>query len=84
METQITVRIKSETRNLQFGYWDMEAEEFIPIAGMSDEERKQAAELFGCSPTLVDALDMLAETIAETVGGDLHDIWKRLDAAGIK
>ena len=84
METQITVRIKSETRNLQFGWWDMEAEEFIPIEGMSDEERNQAGELLGCSPVLLDALAMFAETITELVGGDLCDIWKRLDNAGIE
>ena len=84
METQITVKIESATQSLQFGYWKMETEEFIPIAGMDDEERKQAAELLGCSPVLVDALEMFAETVVDLVGLDLRDIWKRLDAAGIK
>lgn len=84
MKTQVTVRIKSNTQGLQFGYWDMEAEEFVPISGMSDEERQQAAELLGCSSVLLDALDMLAHDIAVKVCGDLNDIWERLDAAGIE
>ena len=84
MKTQITVKIKSETQNLQFGYWDMESESFIPIDNMNDDERKQAAELLGCSPVLLDALQMLVETICDVVDGDLCDIWRRLDAAEIK
>lgn len=84
MKTDTTVTITSETQDLQFGYWDMEGEEFIPIEGMNDEERQRAAELLGCSPVLLDALEMFAETIADRVGMDLRDIWKRLDAAGIK
>ena len=84
METQVTVKIESATQGLQFGYWKMETEEFIPIEGMDKEERRRAAELLGCSPVLLDALEMFAETIADVVGLDLRDIWKRLDAAGIK
>ena len=84
METQTTVRITSATQDLQFGYWNMETEEFVPIAGMDKEERQQAAELLGCSPVLLDALEMFAETIADVVGSDLSDIWKRLNVAGIK
>ena len=84
METKTTVKITSAIQDLQFGYWEMETEEFIPIAGMDEEERQRAAELFGCSPVLVDALEMFAETVADVVGLDLRDIWKRLDAAGVK
>ena len=84
METRTTVKIESATQDLQFGYWKMETEEFIPIEGMDEEERKQAAELLGCSPVLIDALEMFTETVADVVGCDLCDIWKRLDAAGIK
>ena len=79
MRTQTTVKIESATKDLEFGIWSTEQDEFVSIHGMDAEEAKQMAELLGCSTALIDALVMFAETIADLVGNDLSDIWKRLD-----
>jgi len=84
METIVTTKVVSEVKNLSFGYWDEENEEFIPIGGMNNDELKEAAKLLGCSPALLDALVMFAETICDTVISDLVSIWQRLDNAGIE
>jgi hypothetical protein len=87
MRTNTVVRIESATQDLEFGVWisDEEGEgEFVSLHGMDAEEAARMAEVLGCSTALVDALVMFAETIADLVGSDLCDIWKRLDAAGIE
>ena len=74
-----TTRIKADVDNLQFGYWNMEAEEFVPISGMTTHELEITAASFRCSELLLDALMMFADTISEVVGSDLRDIWHRLE-----
>ena len=61
----------------------MESEKFIPVSSMTQAEQNQAAELLGCSPILVDALMMLADSIRKSVTADLIDIWERLEEAGV-
>ena len=83
MKTVTTTKIETRIDNLQFGYWDIESEEFIPISGMTDAELNEAAMPLGCTPLLLDALAILAESISESVAADLVDIWKRLEEAGL-
>ena len=40
----------------------------------------EIAEKLGCNPLLVDALIMLTEGIADAVGRDLKDIWKKVNS----
>lgn len=70
--------IESNTDNLLFGYWDEENQEFIALECVDSEKIKKAAELFECSPLLVDTLIYLTESIAELVGKDLKDIWNKI------
>lgn len=72
-------RIETNIDDLQFGYWDMEGEEFIPIDGMTEEEMSQAAKLLGCSVLMLDALIMFSANVSESVAGDLKDIWRMVD-----
>ena len=77
METQR--KVIALVDSLQFGYWDMEDEEFVPIDEYTVHVNKGVASL-GCSEALLIALSMFAEAISETVGADLRDIWARLDS----
>ena len=72
-------KIETNIDDLQFGYWDMESEEFVPINGMSDAELNQAARLLGCTPLLLDALMVFNDSISESIAGDLKDIWRMVD-----
>ena len=84
MKTEIKVTIRSDMESLVFGYWDEEQQEFIPLDGTDKDVQERAAELFGCTPALIEALIMFAEQIVDVVGLDLRDIWRRLDNAKIK
>ncbi len=72
-------KIETNIDDLQFGYWDVEGKEFIPINGMTDEELGCAATLLGCSPLMLDALMVFSDSISESVSGDLKDIWRMVD-----
>ena len=77
METKSIIRTQSD--DIVFGYWDKDNEEFIELNQMlTDEKTAEVAEILGCSPILVDALIMLSDSIAEAVGQDLKDIWKKV------
>ena len=77
METN--VRTLAHTDNIIFGYWNKDEEEFVELNQMlTDEKTAEVAEKFCCSPLLVDALIMLTDSIAEAVGQDLKDIWKKV------
>jgi len=75
MQTKVVADIDS----LQFGYWDMETEEFIPINAEYADELKKAAAKLGCTEELLDALTIFAASIVEVVGSDLRSIWTRLN-----
>lgn len=77
METIITERISAEVDKLRFGYWDTEAEEFIPIE--STEECEEIARRWGVNVEMIYALQMLIGDVHDMVRKDLGDIWKRLD-----
>jgi len=83
MKTVTTTKIETRIDSLQFGYWDMEDEEFVPFSSMVEEKLDEAAKLLGCTPLLLDALAMLTESICESVAADLADIWERLEEAGV-
>lgn len=72
METTRT--IKGHYQDIQFGYWDAENEEFVPIESASPEF---AAKL-GCSELLLDTLVILVQDIKEKFGEDLKDIWRKV------
>lgn len=76
-----TTRVTCDIDGLTLGWWNEEKEKFILIKSQSDV--KGAALVLDCSEKMIDTLDMLVESIKESVGGDLRDIWKRLDKAGI-
>jgi hypothetical protein len=77
MKTRTTIETRIE--ELQFGYWDIEAEEFIPIDTSKAIDVEAAAVALSCSERLLDALGIFVENIKGTVGLDLCDIWERLD-----
>jgi hypothetical protein len=77
MRTVTTVRIVTETRELSFGFWDSENEQFVPV---DDNNIDTVATTLNCSRELLGALVMLVESITLTIGKDLIDIWRRLDA----
>ena len=76
MRTEINV--VTETDRIVFGYWDEEGDTFVSMSNPSTEEKAAIAEMFGCTPLLVDALIMFAADINQAVGEDLKDIWKKL------
>lgn len=78
LEMKTVTQIKANVDNLQFGYWDLETQEFIPIDGMSAAEMQAAAEKLECSELLLDALVMFAASISEMLKSDLVDIWKKV------
>ena len=74
MKTIKTTRVETELSRLEFGYWDLENDEFIPIR--SEVDIVKAAELFGVNPLLVEALITLIDGIKDFIGADLKDIWE--------
>jgi hypothetical protein len=79
METKVRVTIKTLTQDIQFGYWDEQRQVFVPIQGMTSDERKAAAAKLGISELLLEALQMLGQRMADEVSADLRSIWQRLD-----
>ena len=73
-------KVVTAVGSLIFGYWDADAEEFIPVDIAQSDSLKQAVKALSCSEELVDALGTFASLIAELVAEDLLDIWRRLDA----
>lgn len=78
MKTEMSVWANVD--ELQFGYWDMKTEEFVPIDAEKAESLKKAALALGCSERLLDALAMFACSIAQMVGDDLRDVWQKLES----
>ena len=77
MKTEI--KTIAETDRLVFGYWNTDKDEFIDLSNLTADEGLEIAEKFGCNPLLIDALNMFAADIADAVGEDLKDIWKRIN-----
>lgn len=72
-------RITANIDHLQFGYWDMDTEEFVPVDAQHVDELQQAVSKLGTTEELLDALAIFAANISGSIGEDLRDIWKRLD-----
>lgn len=72
-------KVETSIDDLQFGYWDVEDEEFIPIDGMTEKEMGHAAKLLGCSPLMLDALLLFSNSVRDSIAGDLKDIWRMVD-----
>jgi len=72
-------KVTANVDQLQFGYWDMEIEEFVPIDAQYVDQVQKAITELGCTEGLLDALAMFAANIVEMIGDDLRDIWARLD-----
>jgi len=70
-------KVETSTSKIEFGYWNIDTEEFIPVTPSTDMEA--VAKLLDCSPLLAYALVILTESITESVGADLLSLWKRLD-----
>ena len=77
MKTVTKTKVETLTSEIEFGYWNADTEEFIPVTPSTNME--SVAKLFDCSPLLVYALVILTESITDNVGADLRSIWKRLD-----
>lgn len=78
VETRVEIKVETNINRLQFGYWDMETEEFVSIEGASSKELQTASEKLECSELLLDALVSFAATISAMVDTDLHDIWRKI------
>ncbi len=72
-------QIQTEISGLRFGFWDEKAEEFIPLKSGNASSHKTAAQHLGCSKEMIEALDILVDSLRDTLTQDLSDIWKRLD-----
>jgi len=77
MQTQVSIKIETETQNAEFGYWDLNLNAFITAE--TEEETAAMAEHLGCTPELIDALRCSIDSFADYVADDLRAIWKRLD-----
>lgn len=77
-----TTRVTCAIDSLVLGWWDEEKEQFVPII-TSQKDIEKATLVLGCSEKMLDTLIILTESIRDAIGGDLRDIWKRLDKAGI-
>ncbi len=73
--TKITANIDE----LQFGYWDMDTERFVPVDAQYVDKLQKAVTKLGVPEELIDALALFAANITSAVRDDLEDIWKRLD-----
>ena len=72
-------KVSADVDSLRFGYWDMDAEEFVPIDALQADELRLAMATLDCSEQLLDALAMFAANISQVVGDDLRSIWSRLN-----
>ena len=78
MKTNVvkSVNVETNLEKISLDYFDDKLEDIFTI-GSGDEEKY--AELFKCSPKLVETLLILVEEIKDKLGADLRDIWDRLD-----
>jgi hypothetical protein len=74
-------RIVTETEKVQFGFWDNEKDDFVPVDIGKVADIQAAIGHFGCSEELIDAIGSMFERLQEAICADLDDIWKRLDDA---
>ena len=76
MKTNVvkSVNVETNLEKISLDYFD---EDNIFTIESGDEEKY--AELFKCSPKLVETLLILVEEIKDKLGTDLRDIWDRLD-----
>ena len=72
-------RVAADIDSLEFGYWDPETEDFIPVDVTNVDQLKQAAAALECSERLIDTIGTLTASISELISSDLKDIWERLD-----
>lgn len=82
MRTETRIRIVTNVNRIAFGYWDIDEEKWIEPK--STDEVIEAAGKLNCSHALVESLMMSVEDLADAIGGDLRDIWKRLDAIEVR
>lgn len=80
MET--TKRTMTEVSNIKFGYWDADADKFVPLE-CTNETLSMAAKKLNCSTELLEAIDMFVAVVKDHISADLISIWERLDKAGI-
>lgn len=66
-------KLESEVKSVQFGYWDDEKDEFIPITN-GDENGK----IFGVSDFLIDSICGLVDRIGDSVHADLESLWGKI------
>jgi len=76
-------KIQMAVERLEFGFWDADNEEFVPIPSGDAAAYKVATKKLGCSEEMIDALIILVDTIRGHVAEDLSDLWRRMDEAGI-
>ena len=76
MKTVTETKIKAHLDELEFGFWDKGAEEFIPI---TIHDYSKAAQHFKCSEELVQSIFIFADFLRDYLKEDLTDIWKRLN-----
>lgn len=74
MKTQ--TQIISDVHKFQFGCWDEEKEQFIPI---DEENRKKIAEKMGCSEKLLETIEENFSGLVNMLEEDLVDIWKKIE-----
>ena len=75
MDTERIERVICKMDKLDFGYWDDESETFISLENDSDAVK----EYLGLDDRFMSSLIMFVADIKELIGGDLEDIWMRLD-----
>ena len=78
MKTKIRIIYESNFDDWRMGYWDEQADEWIPFTDTEDGTSAAAIAL-GCTPDLITALQMSMGELKDRAHSDLVDIWKRLD-----
>jgi len=83
MKTKKSVRITATTDDLSFGYYCAAEDKWVEVDAGSQTSIDDAAEALRCPSELVEAIALFADDISQKVGGDLRDIWLRLDSMNL-
>ena len=75
METVKTSKVICKMDDLDFGYWDDESETFVGL----EKDAPAVQNRFELSDKALESIIMFVADIKELIGGDLAEIWRRLD-----
>ena len=75
MRTTVITKIETKLDDLEFGYWDEEAQTFVGV----ERNHQEVQDKFNLSDDAISSLTMFLADVKELIASDLADIWERLD-----